>query len=186
MKNQRPDPGRVRLDADFSSFVAARSGRLLHAGDLLTGSRARAEDLVQHAFAQAYLRWDSICDGNPEGYVRKVMLHAYVDWWRRVRPREFLDAGAGRAAQVPDFAPEVARRAAVQQALQKLTKRERAVVVLRYWYDLTEQQIAEELGIAPGTVKSTAARALGKLKDDVTLTARAADFNPLVESEAAR
>jgi RNA polymerase sigma factor (sigma-70 family) len=70
--------------------------------------------------------------------------------------------------------------------LQKLTKRERAVVVLRYWYDLTEQQIAEELGIAPGTVKSTAARALGKLKDDVTLTARAADFNPLVESEAAR
>lgn len=75
-------------DEDFDAFVAAVSGRLLHAADLLTGDRARGEDLVQHGLAVAYSRWSTLRGGHPEAYVRKVMLHRYLDWWRRVRWRE--------------------------------------------------------------------------------------------------
>lgn len=166
-------------DEDFDAFVAAVSSRLLHAADLLTGDRARGEDLVQHGLAVAYVRWSSLRGGHPEAYVRKVMLHRYLDWWRRVRWREqpLLQASeAGRIHPAYDLgAPgqldaDVARRDAVQRALAGLTRRERAVVVLRYWLDLDEAAIAAELGIAPGTVKSTAARALAKLRHDPHLT----------------
>lgn len=148
----------------FEVFVAAASGRLLHAGDLLTGDRARAEDLVQLALARAFLRWGSIRDGNPEAYVRRTMVNAYLDWWRRLRWRELPQEAAGQGPSVHDPAADVARRDAVQRALRVLTRRERAVIVLRYWFDLSEAQIAAELGIAPGTVKSTAARALTRLR----------------------
>jgi RNA polymerase sigma-70 factor (sigma-E family) len=151
-------------DEDFAVFVAARSRRLLHAGDLLTGDRARAEDLVQQALARAYVRWGSLRDGNPEAYVRKAMLNAYLDWWRRLRWREMPEDAAGHGAYTGDLAVDVVRRDAVRQALAVLTRRERAVVVLRYWFDLSEAQIAEELDIAPGTVKSTASRALRRLR----------------------
>lgn len=151
-------------DQDFVVFVAARSRRLLHAGDLLTGDRARAEDLVQQALARAYVRWGSIRDGNPEAYVRKAMLNAYLDWWRRLRWREMPENAAGQGSQGEDLAVDVVRRDAVRQALAVLTRKERAVIVLRYWFDLSEAQIADELNIAPGTVKSTAARALKRLR----------------------
>jgi RNA polymerase sigma-70 factor (sigma-E family) len=157
-------------DDDFSQFVAACGGRLLHAADLLTGDRGRAEDLLQYALERAWLRWPRIRDGNPEGYVRRTMLNAYLDWWRRRRWRELPEtaAGADRAGP-PDHALDVARRDAVQRALRALTTRERAVVVLRYWYDLTEAQIAVELGIRPGTVKSTLSRASAKLRGNAHL-----------------
>jgi RNA polymerase sigma-70 factor (sigma-E family) len=153
-------------DEDFGRFVTACGGRLLHAADLLTGDRSRAEDLVQHALERAWLRWPRIRDGNPEAYVRRTMLNAYLDWWRRRRWRELPeDAGGGadRPSQ-PDHAVDVARRDAVQRALSALTARERAVVVLRFWCDLTEAQIAAELRVRPGTVKSTLARATERLR----------------------
>ena len=175
-----------RWDAEFTAFVAARSARLLHAGDLLTGSRARGEDLVQHGLAQAYSRWASLREGNPEAYVRKTMLHAYLDWWRRLRPRELPEDAAGQGESTPDIAQDLARRDLVQRALGRLTKRERAVVVLRYWYDLTEAQIADELGVAPGTVKSTAARALGKLRADEGVQLVGAPAVENVQREGAR
>ncbi len=154
-------------DEDFDAFVAAVSGRLLHAADLLAGDRARGEDLVQHGLAVAYSRWSTLLGGHPEAYVRKVMLHRYLDWWRRVRWREqpILHAADPAGPTAYDRAApgeldaDIARRDAVQRALEALTRRERAVVVLRYWLDLDEATIAAELGIAPGTVKSTAARA---------------------------
>ncbi len=76
MRELRGDEDRNASDADFAASVAARGARLLHAGDLLTGSRPRAQDLVQHALAQAYVRWATIGEGNPEAYVRTSMLHA--------------------------------------------------------------------------------------------------------------
>lgn len=161
-------------DDEFTDFVAAVSRRLLHAGDLLTGDRARAEDLVQHALARAYARWPSVRDGNPEAYVRRSMLNAYLDWWRRRRWRELPEAAAGAGPASEDPAVEVVRRDAVQRALACLTRRERAVVVLRYWFDLSEEQIAAELGIARGTVKSTNARALQRLRASEHLDALAA------------
>lgn len=165
-------------DAGFSAFVAASSRRLLHAGDLLTGDRARGEDLVQHALAKAYVRWPSVCSGNPEAYVRRAMLNAYLDWWRRLRWRELPPGSAGDGPAVEDHAADVARRDAVQKALALLTRRERAVIVLRYWFDLSEAQIAAELRIAPGTVKSTASRALRRLREDGELRDRPGPAGP--------
>jgi RNA polymerase sigma-70 factor (sigma-E family) len=156
-------------EAEFADFVSGVSRRLLHAGDLLTGDRARAEDLVQHGLGVAYARWPAIRVSNPEAYVRRAMLNRYLDWWRRLRWRELPlpdgpEAGPARAPAVDDHAEAVVRRDAVQRALARLTARERAVVVLRFWLDLSEAQIARELRIAPGTVKSTCSRALGKLR----------------------
>ncbi|MDQ2755840.1 MAG: SigE family RNA polymerase sigma factor [Actinomycetota bacterium] len=140
---------------------------MLHAADLLTGDRHRAQDLVQSAYAKAYLRWARLKDQQPEAYVRQCMLNEYLDWYRRRRWREApltLDAEA-LAGAIHDEATSVAERDAVLRALRELTPRERSVIVLRYWFDLTELQIADHLGIAPGTVKSTAARALHRLRE---------------------
>ena len=163
---------KAQHEHEFEAFVHAVSGRLLHAGDLLTGSRSGAEDLVQHGLAAAYARWPAIRTGSPEAYTRRIMLHRYLDWWRRRRWREVPlpscpdGADALTRPDGRDVADEVASRDAVQRALAHLTSRERAVVVLRFWLDLSEAQIAHELRIAPGTVKSTAARALKRLKTD--------------------
>lgn len=153
-------------EEEFTEFVEGASRRLLHAADLLTGDRARAEDLVQNALARTYARWSHVRAGNPEAYVRRAMLNGYLDWWRRLRWRELplVEDAGGAAPELGDHAVDVARRDAVQRALAGLTRRERAVVVLRYWFDLSELQIAEELHIAPGTVKSTANRALHRLR----------------------
>lgn len=156
-------------EAEFVEFVTNSSRKLLHAGDLLTGDRGRAEDLVQNGLAAAYARWPSIRENSPEAYARRVMLNSYLDWWRRLRWRELPlpatpDAEAALGPVGTDHAVSVVRRDAVQRALAELTRRERAVVVLRFWLDLTEEQIADELRIAPGTVKSTCNRALTRLR----------------------
>jgi RNA polymerase sigma factor (sigma-70 family) len=130
---------------------------------------------VQHALVRAYLKWPAIRDGNPEAYTRKIIVNAYLDWWRRVRWRELPEVTEDRAPVLPDHAVDVARRDAVQRAMAALTRRERAFVVLRYWYGLGEAQIAAELGVARGTVKSTLARAMTKLRDDEALSAAVLD-----------
>jgi len=165
-------------DEDFTLFVQGASGRLLHAGDLLTGDRARAEDLVQNALARCYARWPRIRDGNPEAYARRTMLNSYLDWWRRRRWRETPLTDNISGPTLTDVAVDVARRDAVQRALAELTRRERAVIVLRYWFDLSEEQIATELRIAPGTVKSTASRALQRLRRCEHLIAGPAPARP--------
>lgn len=157
-------------DEDFAAFVDRCASRLLHTADLLTGDRARAEDLVQDALARSYLRWDHIAHGAREAYVRRAILHGYLDWWRRIRWRELPESAAGPDPVGNDLAADVERRDVVRGALALLTRRERSVVVLRYWLDLPEAQIAEELGIAVGTVKSTASRALTRLREGGDLT----------------
>lgn len=156
-------------DDDFRTFVVGSQGRLLHIADLMTGDRGRAEDLVQHALTKTYLAWRRVRDGNPEAYARTVMLNARTDWWRR---RTWREQAVGSVPDRPlndDHAEQLAQRDAVRQALAQLTARERAVVVLRHCVGLTEAQTATELGCAIGTVKSTAARALAKLRADETL-----------------
>jgi len=167
------------IDGDFAGFVAASYRRLVHAADLLTGDASRAEELVQHALVRAYLKWPGIRDGNPEAYTRKIVVNAYLDWWRRLRWRELPEQSADQAADpgvaVPDHAVDVVRRDAVQRALELLTRRERAVVVLRFWCDLSEAQIAAELGMARGTVKSTMSRAVARLRANPELSAAVID-----------
>jgi RNA polymerase sigma-70 factor (sigma-E family) len=176
MRHPGMGTGRPQPDTDgFAEFATGSYRRLLHAADLLCGDRARAEDLVQHALVRAYLRWPSIRDGNPEAYVRKTIVNAYLDWWRRVRWRELPEAAEDAGGVLEDHAADVARRDAVQRAMAALTRRERAFVVLRYWYGLSEAQIAAELGVARGTVKSTLSRAISKLRDDEALGAAVHD-----------
>jgi RNA polymerase sigma-70 factor (sigma-E family) len=143
----------------FEQYVAARRGALLRTAYLLTGDAHDAEDLVQVALVKVVPRWARIAD-DPEAYVRKVLVHESVSRWRRRRWREV------HTDRLPDAATEgpSAERVALQQALVRLPPRQRAVIVLRYYDDLTEAETARLLGIAVGTVKSQARDALVRLR----------------------
>jgi RNA polymerase sigma-70 factor (sigma-E family) len=153
--------------AAFAEFVGTRSQSLLRTAYLLTHDWAAAEDLLQTALTKAWFAWGRI-DGDPEPYVRKIVVTTYASWWRRrwngEVPTEQLPhrSAADRTAQVDD-------RDALWHALGRLPKRQRAVVVLRFYEDLTEAQTAEALGIAVGTVKSQTSRALAALRVDSSL-----------------
>jgi len=157
-------------DSDgFAEFVGARSARLLRTAYLLTQDWARAEDLLQTSLAKAWFAWSRI-ETNPEPYVRKIIVNTYASWWRRrwnaERPTGELPERAGHDAHAA-----VDERDALWGALRRLPKRQRAVIVLRYFEDLTEAEVAEALGTAVGTVKSQAAKALAKLRIDPALRA---------------
>lgn len=154
------------VDETFSAFVAARSRHLLHAAHLLTGDRHRAEDLLQTALTRAYLRWDRIDE--PEGYVRRTMVNAHTDWWRKKPWREQTTDEVPETAG-PDETSSYDARDAVLSALATLSGRQRAVVVLRYYEGLSEAEIAALLGCSTGTVKSAASRAMAKLREHPAL-----------------
>ncbi|MEU4192879.1 SigE family RNA polymerase sigma factor [Kribbella sp. NPDC026611] len=161
-------------DDDFTAFVLARSARLVHFARMLCGDAGLAEDLVQTALEKAYLRWDRIEMADPFAYVRQAVVNQHLSWVRRRLWRERPSGDPIDLHDVPeadrsrlftaDPSGAVERRIAVGAALSALTRRERAVVVLRYVEDLTEQQAAAVLGVAVGTVKSANARALAKLR----------------------
>jgi RNA polymerase sigma-70 factor (sigma-E family) len=152
----------VDRNADFEAFVAGHGRRLIHLAELLVGDREAAEDLTQDVLARAYLRWDRVERDDPYAYLRRALINARTDRWRRRLPVPVADLGAGRVA--PDHAIEIADRDQVFAALRLLTARERGVIALRYYEDLTEAETAAVLGVALGTVKSTTARALAKLR----------------------
>lgn len=154
-------PGRGR--PDFADFVGMAATRLLRTAELLTGDRHQAEDLVQAALEKAYLRWHRIHADDPYGYVRRTLVNTHNDWWRRKPWRERTTDELPEQASA-DSTEDHAKRDAVFRALATLTRRERTVVVLRFYEDLSEQATADALGIAVGTVKSTAARAFAKLR----------------------
>jgi RNA polymerase sigma-70 factor (sigma-E family) len=150
--------------ADFEEFVAARYPALLRTARLLTGDWQLAEDLVQTALARTSLRWSRLRSvEGAEPYVRRVLVTTYATWWRR-RWR-----GETPTAELPDRAgPDpygaVDHRDRVERAVATLPRRQRAVVVLRYYDDLPESQVAQLLGCSVGTVRSQASRALAKLR----------------------
>ncbi len=157
-------------DDDFTAFVLARSGRLVHFARMLCGDAGLAEDLVQNALEKAYLRWERIELADPFAYVRQAVVNQHLSWVRR-RPWRERPSGASAELDllfvdtpVADQSGAVNRRVTVGAALATLTRRERAIVVLRYVEDLTERETAAALGIALGTVKSANARALDKLR----------------------
>jgi RNA polymerase sigma factor (sigma-70 family) len=184
----------VRDDDDFRDFVRTRGAALSRAAYLLTGDHHLAEDLLQTVLATTYQHWPRIRHGNPDAYVRRALHNTHISWWRRrgvdTTP---LDAalfdvggigtrrigtggmGAGRSDAAPlDAAARLAgsgdgteatlRRLTVVAALRTLTPRQRAVVVLRYFEDLTEAQAAELLGCTVGTVKRLHFDALARLR----------------------
>jgi RNA polymerase sigma-70 factor (sigma-E family) len=157
----------VADDAAFRTFVQANGPTLLHAARLLTGDHHRGEDLVQTALTKVYLKWDRLADPLP--YARRVLVTSHIDstrrrWWGE-RPTETLPDD-GR----PDDALEATEeRDELIRLLRELSPRERAAVVLRYYCDLSEQDTAATLGVAIGTVKSTCARALARLRVEATV-----------------
>jgi RNA polymerase sigma-70 factor (sigma-E family) len=149
----------------FREFVEARSAAMLQSAWLLTGHPANAQDLLQTALAKTYLRWTHIKHPDAaEAYVRRVMVTTFISWnrrrWTAERPTGALPESA--ALHDPYAAAEL--RADVARALDTLPRRQRAVVVLRYFDDLTEAKVAEALNCSIGTVKSQTARALTALR----------------------
>jgi RNA polymerase sigma-70 factor (sigma-E family) len=163
--------------SEFRDFVIGSQTRLIRFAELLTRDLGHAEDLVQHAYAKVYASWPKLRDGHPEAYARRCILNGHRDRWRRGSWRELpVDDSADHGGQgghsdhdhraAGDFSDENAERDAVLRALGRLTKRERAVIALKYFYDLSSDEIALELGVAPATVRTTVFRALAKLRED--------------------
>lgn len=150
-------------EAEFEAFVASSGRRLLRTAYLLVGDRHHAEDLLQTALERTARRWGRL-SGVPEAYARTVLANLATDRWRRLaaRPRELFGSPPERG--LPDVAGDLVVRDALMSALRELTRRQRAVLVLRYFNDLTEPETADVLGISVGTVKSTTSRALGRLR----------------------
>lgn len=157
----------MRAPDGFESFVVARGAALHRTAYLLTHEHALAEDLVQTALAKAWTSWRRI-DGEPEPYVRRILVNTYSSWWQRrwrgEHPTNELPEPTGSSARLPS--DQVDERQALVQALATLPRRMRAVIVLRFIEDLTERQTADLLGVSVGTVKSQAAKGLAKLRVD--------------------
>jgi RNA polymerase sigma-70 factor (sigma-E family) len=145
---------------DFEAFVAARYDALLRTAYLITGDHHDAEDLLQQALVKAVGAWGRIT-GDPEPYVRTILVRQNVSRWRGRRWRELHTAEPPEVGVSDDGADD---RIALHRAPGSLAPRQRAVIVLRYYEDLTEAQTAEALGIAVGTVKSQTRDALAGLR----------------------
>jgi RNA polymerase sigma-70 factor (sigma-E family) len=169
VRPRMPPPGEK---PGFRDYVTSRSGSLLRMAYVLTRNLADAEDLLQAALAKTYQAWDRIEDRNAlDGYVRRAMVNTHISWWRRRRVEEYpTDEIPDRA--VSDHAADSELSDAVQRALDRLPSRMRAAVVLRYFEDMSEAEVAEALGISQGTVKSTVSRAVAKLRIDAELLKR--------------
>ncbi|MGH3320990.1 MAG: SigE family RNA polymerase sigma factor [Streptosporangiaceae bacterium] len=154
---------------DFRAYVLARSATLLRTAYLLTGHRADAEDLLQTALAKTYLAWGRIHDrGSIDAYVRRAMVNTHVSWWRRRKVDTFATETVPERP-TDDPSEQSVLHDAMWTALGRLPRRQRAVVVLRYYEDLTEAEIGDVLGVSVGTVKSTLSRGVAKLRKDVGL-----------------
>ena len=151
-------------DADhalFTAFVATRSAALLRTAYLLTGDAHHAEDLVQSALFLTARSWHRI-DGDPEPYVRRILYTQNVSRWRRRRVEESPLDPATSSLAAPSSDPDL--RLTLEQALSRLTPKQRTVLVLRFFEDLTEVETARVLGIGAGTVKSNTRQALARLR----------------------
>ncbi|WP_072488241.1 SigE family RNA polymerase sigma factor [Streptomyces atratus] len=156
----------------FSSFVRARGPVLLRAARSLTANPSDAEDLLQTALTKTYVAWERIEDHRAlDGYVRRALLNTRTSQWRKRKVDEFAcdELPEQEATPGPDPAEQQSLHDAMWRAVLKLPDRQRAMVVLRYYEDLSEAQTAEVLGVSVGTVKSAVSRALGKLREDPEL-----------------
>lgn len=151
-------------DADFSAYMSARQAALYRTAYLLVGDHAGAEDLLQNAFAKLYLSWDRIRDhGALDGWVRRVMVNEHHSLWRRAwKRREHSTATLPETGTHDSYDDGLG--GALWSFVQTLPPRQRSVVVLRYYEELSEAEVAEMLGISVGTVKSQASRALAGLR----------------------
>lgn len=156
------------MTTDFDEFVVSRGPVLLRFAHVLSGDGYLAEDLVQEVLARVHRRWGRISRmESPEAYVRKAILREYLSWRRRKASTEKVVHEVTDQATGHDLEHQVVTRDQMSQLLAALPRTQRAVLVLRFYYDLPDDKIAEHLGWARPTVRSTAARALAKLRGAV-------------------
>ena len=159
---------RTTRDAEFAEWMEARQRKLLRTAYLLTGNVHEAEDLVQTALAKVYLAWDRVSKAQSvDAYARKILVNEHTSMWRRLwRQRETVSDTS--TYDVPVDSPEYdGVAAALWDTVRALPERQRAVVVLRYYEQLSEKEAAEALGVTVGTIKSQSSRALDTLRDQL-------------------
>jgi len=165
------DPGAPAgvSEPEFRDYVRTRRRALLRTAYLLTRNEADAEDLVQSALAKTYLAADRIEDRSAlDGYVRRAIVNTHISWWRRRRVME-LPTDELPDEAVADHTANSDLQEMLRRAVDRLPVRMRAAVMLRYYDDKTEAEVAEILGVSLGTVKSTVARAVARLRIDADL-----------------
>lgn len=151
-------------DADFSAYMSARQAALYRTAYLLAGDHAGAEDLLQNAFAKLYLTWDRVRDhGALDGYVRRIMVNEHNSLWRRAWKRHEHSTDRLPESGTHDVYDD-GTGGALWSYVRTLPPKQRSVVVLRYYEQLSEAETADVLGISVGTVKSQASRALAGLR----------------------
>jgi RNA polymerase sigma-70 factor (sigma-E family) len=154
---------RLDRNTEFTAFAEACQLRMLRSAYLICGDRHLAEDLLQNALVKVALRWRQVRDGQPEAYLRTILYRDAVSWWRKHR-REIPVADPPEAVLTGASEP-VELKVIFARALARLTPKQRAILVLRYFEDHTEARTAEVLGVAVGTVKSQTAVALRRLRE---------------------
>lgn len=164
-------PVRRSRDEEFAAFMVEAEPLLTRTAWLLCGDRHRAEELVQQALVRTYVAWPRARARDPLAYARRTLANARIDMWRR-RRREVLVAtedlpGGVSGDRTAGHAHAHAERDALVRALTRLSPQRRRVVVLRYVLDLSERQVAADLGVSVGAVKSAAARGLRQLRDEL-------------------
>ena len=155
-------------DTEFAEYMAARQPSLLRTAYLLTGDQHTAEDLVQTAFAKLYLSWDKVQRRElVDGYVRRILVNENNSLWRRAWKRRELSTDTVPDHRAVTDSHDDGMKAALWEFVQSLPRKQRAVVVLRFYEDLSEAEVADILGISVGTVKSQSSRALAALRSRV-------------------
>jgi RNA polymerase sigma-70 factor (sigma-E family) len=162
-----PIPSVTASRDSFEGFVAARSHALLRTAYLLTSDAHLAEDLLQTALARAWSSWGRIRT-SPEAYVRKILVNTYSTWWRRKWNGE---SPVGELPEVEHHDHDNFSADELGAALSRLPRRQRAVIVLRFFEDLTEVETARVMDCTVGTVKSQTSKALAKLRIDPAVSA---------------
>ncbi|GAB2454129.1 SigE family RNA polymerase sigma factor [Nocardioides hungaricus] len=156
---------------DFEDFVVAAWPRLRRAAYLLCYNTEEADDIVQTALASTYARWRTVRKADAYAYVRRSVINAYLDSLRRRRPVP-VERDPDRPVQADHTVEE---RSELTELLAPLSPRERTIIVWRYYFDAPEAEVADRLGISTGTVKSTASRALARVRSAAIVQATATE-----------
>jgi RNA polymerase sigma-70 factor (sigma-E family) len=159
----------AQSDEEFREFMRGRWPAMVRLAYGLTGDQGHAEDVAQAAFARAYASWSRVArTGDPDAYVRKIVINENLSRFRKRRVAEDLVGAVPEAPAAADADP-LADSETLLRALRRLGARQRAVIVLRYWMDMSEAETAAALNCSVGTVKSQASRALATLRGSAEL-----------------
>ena len=163
----------ARRDEDFAAFMAESSPALLHTAWLLCGDAHRAEELTQQALVKTYVSWARALRTDPLAYARRTLANQRIDTWRRTRREVLLSPEDMPSGAVTADTARLVDRDLLARALATLPARQRRIVVLRHFIGLSEAEVADDLGVSVGTVKSTASRALSALRAQLGETSTA-------------